>query len=753
MRRITVAIIISIHIVLTYGNVTSSTKNGDITTSIPLDNYAQNVSYIKSGEKKKESVKTFNLNDSPVYLDDVLFVLKHQNWTEEEQPCLRSTLLLLHNLQNFTLWAVWNWDAISSEPQGLLFGSKFHLGNFDECMSAPWYKTQPELRTQYCLADIVLERTDKPVKKRISDPYDPYQSALNLLEHRSVFRRSLNELTWGVCVPAVCQPKSVERLMGILLAHSHLGTAGLRTHISVTEPCQKVDEPIPFDALFYAFIGVMGSLTILALACTFIKYKKKDLNYNKIQDSIIIAFDIKTNAKNLLKTSGKGLEVLYGIKFLTMCVIVSAHQYGIFNGGPVSNGSKLDEEALTILGLMFLHEDVVVDSFFLLSGFLMATLLIKAKKLPNLFDFIIKRYVRLVVAYAVVIFYVCAIFPYTGSGPLWHRAIAADTEPCRKNWWLNLLMLSNYIDSQNICLVVSWYIPCDFHFCILTVALYCFYKKFPLAGKIIATVVSVAAILAPGIINYIYELPAIQLFTYDFMTNPRGSLQFHMTYIKSHTRYAAYLIGFLSGILYSYCAASDKFNKIPKKWSILGACLSIFTMGVVMFTGPMFLWRSYDVLESAIYAALNRPVWASCVALLVICLSLGHVPLIKGFLSWYPWVPLSRLSYGLYLIHAVFIARNVYVTRNPQHHDYINIMTHCLGIICEGSLAALLIWLIAEAPINNLLNVMFKFSNNEKKETNTEGQSSTNGENDKRTNRDHLHENMPTSVQIISSKI
>ncbi|CAH2094632.1 unnamed protein product [Euphydryas editha] len=753
MKYKIVTVIILVNAIFGNCHVTSKTKNGDPTTSMPLVNQAQNVSDIKSGEKKKDLVKIFNLNDSPVYLDDVLFSLKNQNWTEEEQPCLHTTLLLLHNLQNFTLWAVWNWDAISSEPQGLLYGSRFQLGNFDQCMSAPWYKNQPELRTQYCLADIVLERTDKPVKKRISDPFDPYQSALNLLEYQSVFRRPLNELTWGVCVPVVCQPKSVERLMGTLLAHSHLGTAGLRAHISVNDPCQRADKSMQFDGLFFAFIGVMGSLVVTALICTFIKFKKKELNDNKIRDNIIVAFDIKTNANNLLKQSGEGLEVFYGMKFLTICVIVSAHQYGIFNGGPVSNGTKLDEDILTILGMIFLHEDIVVDTFFLLSGFLTATFIVRAKKLPNLFYLFVKRYVRLVVAYAVVIFYICAIFPYTGSGPLWNRAIAGDTNQCRKNWWLSLLMLSNYIDSENICLVISWYIPCDFHFFILTVTLYWFYKRCPTAGKILAIFVTIAAVLTPGIINYIYKLPAIQLFTYDFITNPRGPLQFHMTYIKSHTRYAAYLIGFFSGYLYVYCAASDNFNKIPKKWSILGACLSIFVMGVVMFTGPMFLWRSYDVLESAVYAALNRPVWASSVALLVMCLSLGQVPLIKSFLSWYPWVPLSRLSYGLYLIHTVFIARNVYVTRNPQHHDYINIMTYCLGIVCEGCLAALVIWLFAEAPIINLLNICFKFSVNKQADAKAAENTSTNEEKYKTFNRSHIQDNLPTAIQIDSSKI
>lgn len=58
---------------------------------------------------------------------------------------------------------------------------------------------------------------------------------------------------------------------------------------------------------------------------------------------------MKANAKNLLKVSDGGLDVLYGIKFLTMCIIVSAHQFGVFNGGPVSNGLKVDKVKFYIL--------------------------------------------------------------------------------------------------------------------------------------------------------------------------------------------------------------------------------------------------------------------------------------------------------------------------------------------------------------------------------------------------------------------
>lgn len=57
---------------------------------------------------------------------------------------------------------------------------------------------------------------------------------------------------------------------------------------------------------------------------------------------------------------------------------------------------------------------------------------------------------RLIVALAVVVFYVSAVFPYTGGGPLWNRAKAAETDTCRQNWWLNLLMVNNYIDTEHI---------------------------------------------------------------------------------------------------------------------------------------------------------------------------------------------------------------------------------------------------------------------------------------------------------------
>ncbi|XP_026735251.1 nose resistant to fluoxetine protein 6-like [Trichoplusia ni] len=716
-----------------------------ITTQTPVGNKTQ---IGVKGSEKHESPKAVKNSDGSVYLDDVLFTLKNQNWTDEEEPCLKHIKLLLYSLQNFTLWAVWDWDSQASEPQGLLFANRYQLGNFDQCMSAPWAKTHKELKTKYCLAEIVLERTDKAVRKRVEKPYYPYESALDYIEHRPPHSRPLNELTWGACVPAACAPSTVERLLGVMLARSHLGAAGMRANISVTETCQSNDDEMEYDSLFYAFFIVIGLLVIISLACTYLNCRRDS---DERKPGIIQSFCIRENTLDLLRMKKEGIEVFYGIRFLTICLIVLDHQIGIYNSGPISDGFTSDQDVQSPLGLLILHDDLFVDTFFLLSGFLVVTNIAKMKRMPNPLLLILKRYVRLMVAFAVVIFYVCAVFPYTGTGPLWNRAVAHDTEQCRKNWWLNLLMVSNYIDTENICIVVSWYIPCDFHFFVVTVLAYYVYRRVPTLGVTIATVLTVAAVVLPGVINYIYQLSAVQLFTFEFVMNPRGNEEFHVTYIKSHTRFAAYLVGFYSGYLFVTYSKDGNLNRIKQKWSVLGTCAALLLMLVVMVFGSTFLWRSYHPLEGAVYAALNRPAWACGVALLVLCCSFGNVPLVKSFLSWYPWVPLSRLSYGLYLTHTILITRNVFITRNPQHNDYFEIINSTTGVIFWGCIGALLLWLFAEAPANKLLSLCLRSKGNK----NTAAVEPTptsirTSENNMPTSSGHLHGNLPDTIHFSS---
>lgn len=40
------------------------------------------------------------------------------------------------------------------------------------------------------------------------------------------------------------------------------------------------------------------------------------------------------------------------------------------------------------------------------------------------------------------------IVPHLGDGPLWPRKIWDEADNCKKNWWMNLLFINNFIDSK-----------------------------------------------------------------------------------------------------------------------------------------------------------------------------------------------------------------------------------------------------------------------------------------------------------------
>lgn len=50
--------------------------------------------------------------------------------------------------------------------------------------------------------------------------------------------------------------------------------------------------------------------------------------------------------------------------------------------------------------------------------------------------------------FAIIIAYVTHVLPYTSDGPIWNARIGIEVENCKKNWWLDLLLLNNFINAD-----------------------------------------------------------------------------------------------------------------------------------------------------------------------------------------------------------------------------------------------------------------------------------------------------------------
>ncbi|PSN38653.1 hypothetical protein C0J52_21243 [Blattella germanica] len=170
-------------------------------------------------------------------------------------------------------------------------------------------------------------------------------------------------------------------------------------------------------------------------------------------------FSAKRNLRSLKPLSTQ-LDVLNSLKFFCISIIIISHRGASYGAGPLWNLEYLERE-FTSSRLAILHRaDLLVDSFFVISGLLMAYLLLKElpKQRINAIYLILIRVLRLTPGLSLMIFFYSTIFYKLGSGPRWDLVVGPERDCCRKNWWTNLLFINNYVDEQNMgqSIVLCW---------------------------------------------------------------------------------------------------------------------------------------------------------------------------------------------------------------------------------------------------------------------------------------------------------
>ena len=85
--------------------------------------------------------------------------------------------------------------------------------------------------------------------------------------------------------------------------------------------------------------------------------------------------------------------------------------------------------------------------------------------------------------------------------------------------------------------------------------------------------------------------------------------------------------------------------------------LSLLTMVAVVYGIANLLAddtpesHSWTPFASIIYNCFSKTGWSLALAWIVFSCHKGYGGVINSFLSWRAWIPLSKLTYGAYLIH------------------------------------------------------------------------------------------------------
>lgn len=111
-------------------------------------------------------------------------------------------------------------------------------------------------------------------------------------------------------------------------------------------------------------------------------------------------FSAKRNMKSIFESGRsekrKPLDVLHGIKFASIIFVVLGHRVGIFLGLSAVNYQEVEELLRSEHNMFFVHSDLVVDTFFFISGLLVCYIFLPVftKRFVNPFYAILGRLSR-----------------------------------------------------------------------------------------------------------------------------------------------------------------------------------------------------------------------------------------------------------------------------------------------------------------------------------------------------------------------
>ncbi|GIY64968.1 nose resistant to fluoxetine protein 6 [Caerostris darwini] len=422
-------------------------------------------------------------------------------------------------------------------------------------------------------------------------------------------------------------------------------------------------------------------------------------------------FCIFTNGEKIINTtSSEGhLPCLHGIRFLSMSWVILCHTYTLLPNN-IRNTAEVADMLNHWIFEVILNGFFSVDSFFVLSGFLVAYLYFQqcsknGGKIPWLY-FYIHRYIRLTPVYMIVVAYFTALYNYSNSGPQWPDSDVDDN--CMTGWWWNLLYINNLQEEKYHCMGWSWYLANDMQFYVISPLLLISLWRWPKIGYSLMGLLFAISFTAYFAITYEYDFDVtLESIAAGGSMNVQGFMDkftdfSNKTYTKPYTRISPYLVG----ILLAYFLHRRKQNNSPKLNTVTLSVGWIVASSITLACLFGLYDRQQTLIEACFYNSLSRTCFACGVAWVIFVCVTGQGGVVNSILSWEVWIPLSRLTYCAYLVHPLVLEYSFLSLRRMFEYSHITMILYVLGLQFLSYIAALITSLLFESPVIRLERII-----------------------------------------------
>ncbi|XP_037919271.1 nose resistant to fluoxetine protein 6-like isoform X1 [Hermetia illucens] len=641
-------------------------------------------------QKVKES-----LYDNPRKFNDTLCVLQFRR--------------IFEGVSKKEKWAekvMDSWGRVP--PSGLYWGRTIDLGHFDECIStAHDFGEENEIFVgQYCIASY-------PLHVLLHDNLDNQETIKLRNAHPTVFSR-------GVCVPDACSLDMLDSIFKQFIYN--------RTKIQVNETMfnakectiNEVERFNGYDIFALIVFSLVGLLVVLS---TF--YDIMTGYLNRKRNDLYIIFSIPSNAKKLFnidpkKGSSSRIECLNGIRFISIVWVVYGHIFATLPNVPIANYKYLWEWLTEIYTMVIVSGSFAVDTFFVLSGFLLAYHLLREMDKRGRLTFAhimwmyFHRYLRLFPILAATILFTTTLHRFIGDGPLWKKVGGKVGINCPEYWWTSLLYIQNIVNPSKLCLVHTWYLSADtqlyFLAPLILIPLHKWGRKF--IPFIILTIVCSVSYLFMSILGNNLSLNAL-----DTLANRSDPLSW-VNYCNIHTRASPWLLGILLGYYQrNLKRATFKLSRL----SVSVGWICCILLMIVLIFGPYQMQQylgEQNRVANALYGSLAKFAWGLAIVWIVFACVQGYGGLVNEFLSYPLWQLLGRLTYAIYLIHPpVQVTTAALARMSVFYTNFVAIQNiwRDLGIILTISIVLALVF---ESPMIALEKLLVRKNHRSEVKTN-----------------------------------
>ncbi|THD25265.1 Nose resistant to fluoxetine protein 6 [Fasciola hepatica] len=403
------------------------------------------------------------------------------------------------------------------------------------------------------------------------------------------------------------------------------------------------------------------------------------------------------------KSTDHPLNVLDGIRVITMAWIVYGHSV-VFPLTAANNPLLYVQTHVKRWTFeVIINGTLSVDTFFLMSGILAAYFgvpqVTRIKSFVRWIHFwcvyLVHRFIRLTPAYLAVIILYTGFFLHAWEGPLYpQRAEMTDIQFCRSNWWTTYL--NNFIHSSQMCIPWSWYLANEFQFSVVLAPIFLSLVKWHSAAGL---VFAVALILSCSFTTFGLS------YKNHFKPGLLSIDSFDVTYIKPYTRWGSYAVGLVLGWML-HCNRLRLSQKVTVMKSVLITTAgllfaSICCLSVIYGLHGLISGEQPEMTNtvSAFYNAVHRTVFVIGIATVIYLCANGYAAPVRAILGWSGFIPLSRLTYGTYLLHPIIILFISLGSQSPLMLDDLSIITIFVTALCFSYLGSLLLSVSVESPI------------------------------------------------------